>query len=250
MNPELKKYIGDAKAAGFSDEMIREELVKAGWNPLDVKEALPTLAIPTPQPGAKKWLIPALLLLGIVLVVLGYMYAEKVGPFKETSEEVPAISTSSAEASEEEETAASAKIVQEALEEQRGKARDAQRIAEAQNLRLSLTIYYDMNGTYPLSLADIPSNLLSKMPKDSVGGYPYAYTPYAKAVWSAADAPATQCSASKPCHGFHLGISLENHSEQLMATDADVKAGTLNGDDLAPCTAAQTAGKYCYDLRN
>src|SRR3989344_5418961 len=41
ITPELTQYISQARASGMSDDAIRTELLKTGWNINDVNEAIP-----------------------------------------------------------------------------------------------------------------------------------------------------------------------------------------------------------------
>lgn len=57
--PELEKYITEARERGLSDDQIRQELLKAGWNPVvvyDVLSTMPTNTVipitPNPPVGA------------------------------------------------------------------------------------------------------------------------------------------------------------------------------------------------------
>lgn len=261
--PELKDYIARARAAGFSDQVIREELVKAGWNPLDVKSVLPGPEPVAPpslvQPSSPRrlpYLSVLAALLAVVVLVLGYLYVEKRGPFADPLPEPPLeireqnlqekmINSLSPEDSKE---------LVSILEEQRKRARDARRVAEIGSLRLALLIYYDQYGTYPATLDALVPDLLPKpaMDPDPMAGYGYAYNPYAKSDWKSSDLPLKECSASKRCEGYHVGISLEFSDPKLLEKDDDKVAtggaSAINGSDAGRCLSSQIVGNYCYDL--
>src|SRR3989344_1972500 len=77
ITPELTQYISQARASGMSDDAIRTELLKTGWNINDVNEAIPpkipsfapvvALEQPTTQPVQAK---PRRSHLGFVITVV------------------------------------------------------------------------------------------------------------------------------------------------------------------------------------
>lgn len=74
MNP-LNEYIAKARAAGFSDDAIRTELIKSGWTEADINSALspqspPAPAVPVP-PENKSRSKTLLFAVVILLVVIG-----------------------------------------------------------------------------------------------------------------------------------------------------------------------------------
>ena len=66
LTPELTNYINQAKAAGMTDQQIRDELIKTGWQPADVEEAFSGAFAPTTYLAVSKK-IP-LLKIGIIAV--------------------------------------------------------------------------------------------------------------------------------------------------------------------------------------
>src|SRR3989344_1994126 len=77
ITPELTQYISQARASGMSDDAIRTELLKTGWNINDVNEAIPpkipsfapvvALEQPTTQPVQAK---PRRSHLGFIITVV------------------------------------------------------------------------------------------------------------------------------------------------------------------------------------
>lgn len=58
ITPELTQYVAESRKSGASDDAIRQELLKAGWNPVDVSAVLappaPVMPIPILQPAFKQ----------------------------------------------------------------------------------------------------------------------------------------------------------------------------------------------------
>lgn len=94
ISPQLSDYIAQAKAAGMSADIIRDQLLKAGWAASDVQVALnPGMVIPPtpgpviskqPQPvkSSRRFVFAGLVVLGILLVAgTGYAYVKNLGPF-------------------------------------------------------------------------------------------------------------------------------------------------------------------------
>lgn len=50
MNQELQDYIKKSKEAGFSDEQIKQELLKVGWKEKDINQEFGGAFVPTPTP--------------------------------------------------------------------------------------------------------------------------------------------------------------------------------------------------------
>ncbi len=138
------------------------------------------------------------------------------------------------------------------LQSPRKKSRDAKRISDIAQIKLSLELYADQNsGKYPTS-ADATAlatvlvpNYLPAMPKDPTGAANYKYVPYG-----------TSASA---CYGYHLGASLEDSTASALNEDANITVASTNvcgsgatdfvSNDAAKCVAAD-AGSYCYDVVN
>lgn len=94
-------------------------------------------------------------------------------------------------------------------------ARDARRIADANQLQLALELYKnaDANGAYPTSLAALVPTYIGGEPKDPKTGaaYLYSFNPLTNAT------------------NYHLGVVLENVSNKALCTDADFDSSTWAG---------------------
>ncbi len=91
LSPQLLEYVLKARASGLSDEAIREELIKIGWGPDDVKAAVPPIQVPVadlpvvqfhaPQNSPHKGLLIGLVLAVLLFGGVSFAYFKKIGPF-------------------------------------------------------------------------------------------------------------------------------------------------------------------------
>lgn len=111
-------------------------------------------------------------------------------------------------------------VLEEQLDDARGKARDARRIADVSQLRTAAELYFDdNNGSYPtsLSIANLKAYFSSvDVPKDPVTGkeYNYAYYP-----------------ASKPTK-YHIWIQLEEENQASLRSDSDINSKIWIGNSI------------------
>lgn len=68
-----------------------------------------------------------------------------------------------------------ATIVMVSLNTARAKARDARRLSDIRQLELALQMYYDANGSYPASLANLAPTYITAVPDDPDGSSDYQY---------------------------------------------------------------------------
>lgn len=141
-------------------------------------------------------------------------------------------------------------IVLTSLDTARKKGRDARRIADINQLKLALELYYDTNSQYPTP-ALLPSlvsdGYISRIPTDpqSTASTPIQYS-YA----------ALQGASVAICGSFHLGATLESVGHSALLADVDAAAGTIctsGGTDFpglaATCGAVAGAVDGCYDVK-
>ena len=100
----------------------------------------------------------------------------------------------------------------------RQRARDAKRIADVLQLKLSLELYFDVNGKYPGQLSDLVSSgfiLTVPTPPTGVSGVAaYTYVPL-----------------GSTCINYHLGIPLEIVTNAELAKDVDLPAAASVGSN-------------------
>lgn len=90
MNQQLQDYIKKSKEAGFSDDQIKQELLKVGWKEEDINQAFINYSVPAltsvPQPVTTKKsrsklpIVIAIVVLAAALIgggILGYKYLVK-----------------------------------------------------------------------------------------------------------------------------------------------------------------------------
>lgn len=149
-------------------------------------------------------------------------------------------------------------VVLASLNSARQKSRDAKRVSDVQNLQLALELSFDSNSEYPDSLLDLSPNFIPSDPIDPLTGLEYSYD-------NLTSAGAGCVIATGNCVVYHLGANLEGSGSNVLDTDADVCSAaatgcarvltgtTLSGIDgggstANVCTAAGSAGTYCYDV--
>ena len=112
-------------------------------------------------------------------------------------------------------------VVLASLNDARQKSRDAKRIADVKQLQLALELYFDSNGAYPTTTADLAPDYISVVPVDPVTDAAYHYSGIGATV----------------CVDYHLGAILEQANHMALGADAD---------DLA--TAAECTGNVVADI--
>ncbi|MSU56145.1 MAG: DUF4214 domain-containing protein, partial [Candidatus Taylorbacteria bacterium] len=127
----------------------------------------------------------------------------------------------------------------EGLSDARMRARDARRVADIKQLQVALELFYDAKGSYPASLSELGTSIISVVPKDPTGNQ-YSY----KAL------PEGCSSSGKKCTNYHIGASLEGSDAQSLKGDSDSDTsglvGGFSGADTQPC-GGKGAG-YCFDI--
>jgi prepilin-type N-terminal cleavage/methylation domain-containing protein len=113
-------------------------------------------------------------------------------------------------------------VVLASLNDARQKSRDAKRIADVKQLQLANELYFDSNGSYAITLADLAPDFISVVPTDPVGGGSYLY---------AALGAAAACTTSTD---YHLGATLEQTTHTALGSDADAAETTVE------CTGSDT----------
>lgn len=168
-----------------------------------------------------------------------------------------------------------ASIVLASLNTARRKSRDTRRVADMNQAKLALELYYDSNRRFPDTAAGNGTALLvptyiATWPTDPVGTYPYMY--YAGLANGPDSAAANACStAGALCQLFHVGASVEEFGITAMgsraggcpeATGTGFPAGCKislddttirsRGDGGATtayvCDNTVVAGMGCYDV--
>lgn len=141
-------------------------------------------------------------------------------------------------------------IVLTSLDTARKKGRDARRIADINQLKLALELYYDSNSQYPTSPLSastlVADGYISRIPTDpqSTSGTTISYT-YA----------GLQGATASICGSFHLGANLETAGHSALLADVDATAGTVctgGGTDFAgaaPTCGAAAGVDGCYDVK-
>ncbi len=126
----------------------------------------------------------------------------------------------------------------------RVRSRDAKRATDLSQISTALALYEGKHRQFPADIyassAGNPPGLapefMNIVPRDSLGGAPYAYA-----------VPAGR-------NEYHLGATIEGNDSALRDADSDFNSATLGwdrgfngGDDTGPCTVAQQ-GSFCYDI--
>lgn len=144
-----------------------------------------------------------------------------------------------------------ASIVLASLNSARQKSRDAKRMADLQQIKLALELYFDANNTYPVgtNLSPLAPAYITQIPQGPLLNESYTY----QAITNSSGGV---CS-STPCTYYHLGANLEDASAAGLKADADrcpsggtgcsaLSGTTINGGDSNGCQGQ--SGRYCYDL--
>ena len=116
-----------------------------------------------------------------------------------------------------------ASIIAVSLGSARAKGRDAKRISDINNLRLSLEEYYNDNGSYPTVLSVLTPSYITNLPsdpRDSTVQYSY----------SAANSIGSANCSSKPSTSYHLGAGLEDVTNSALLSDANAAAAPTGGN--------------------
>lgn len=68
-SPEIEKYITEARAKGMSNDAIRQELLRGGWNANEVDASFSPQTIPLPEKKTSRILIAGLALFGVIVLL-------------------------------------------------------------------------------------------------------------------------------------------------------------------------------------
>lgn len=113
------------------------------------------------------------------------------------------------------------------------KSRDAKRISDVGQIRLTLELYYDRYLRYPVALSSlVTSEFFSMLPVDPIDKTAYPYHVLAK--------------NGKAGQSYVLGASLENKENGVLATDKDTADTVVHGNDATGCRLEKE--RYCYDV--
>ncbi len=150
-------------------------------------------------------------------------------------------------------------VVLASLATSRAKARDAKRVADIDEVRKALELYYDSNGAYPptntptFSLPPVlkTGGFIAQIPVTPTGALPYRY--YAGRF------NGNTLDTSLPAESFVLDAQLERYDSIALTADADSSVigsaiifGTSKNCDDVPATpqpGGGTNGERCYDTR-
>ncbi|OGF61953.1 hypothetical protein A2926_00535 [Candidatus Giovannonibacteria bacterium RIFCSPLOWO2_01_FULL_44_40] len=123
------------------------------------------------------------------------------------------------------------------------KSRDARRVADINQIKVALELYFDANANiYPADadgLGALDPAYITVVPRDPVGNTPYSYH---------------RCVA--PSSKYHLGASLEESTHAALSVDLDnTPCGAGESGDFAnsanndsgKCNSTDS-GVACYDL--
>ncbi|GEM_PF-357962 len=160
-------------------------------------------------------------------------------------------------------------VVLASLAVSRAKARDARRIADLEEVKKALELYYDSNGEYPISVNSVPSPLppvlvsagfIPLLPITPTGAIAYKYLGTNTLL-----SPPLLCSNQLVSStGYVLGAQLELYDNIGLTTDADtlVYSSTCaqpifdgrKGDCLVngpggPQPGGGPNGERCFDIR-
>jgi prepilin-type N-terminal cleavage/methylation domain-containing protein len=102
-------------------------------------------------------------------------------------------------------------VVLASLNSARTKSRDARRLADLQQLKIALELYFDENVEYPADIADLAPGQIGTVPTDPQTGDAYAY--------EASDDPV----------GYCLGADLEDASASVASSSNAACVSSLGG---------------------
>ena len=142
-------------------------------------------------------------------------------------------------------------VVLASLNDARQKSRDTKRVADIQQLKLALELFFDEEGNYPTAAqfaatdgTGLVPDHIPAMPTDPVSLTNYAYA---------------ALGAGTSCTEYHLGANLENDSHSALDADVDAVAGTectgggtdFTGTDVSgtDCAGTLATGRTCYDVK-
>jgi type II secretory pathway pseudopilin PulG len=140
-----------------------------------------------------------------------------------------------------------ASVVIASLSSARAKGRDARRVADLKAIQTANELYFDANGVYATSTANLTGAYIASVPVDPLNQSGYLY--------SALDTD----SDAATCEAYHVGAVLESVSgaQGVLANDADALPGTactdggtvFDGRD-ADCVGIldESATDRCYDI--
>jgi type IV pilus assembly protein PilA len=167
-------------------------------------------------------------------------------------------------------------VVLASLSTARAKSRDARRIADIDQLRTALEVYFDSASTYPTTtatavaqnwdangtyagggsastgislLATGASAAIAKIPNPPSAGYKYYYCAGNVTSWTGI--ASCNSTSANSATAYIIGADLERNDNQALKTDADVALTTatnFTGSDTNNCI--NVAGGYCFDITN
>lgn len=158
-----------------------------------------------------------------------------------------------------------ASIVLASLNTARRKSRDTRRVADMNQARLALQLYYDSNRVYPATGATLAPTYIALWPTDPVSGVAYPYIPLQGSAVGAGNATCTT-TVGGTCQYFHTGAAVEEMTISAINSSANrcpITTGvcateppstqlvetTIYGNRVnSNCTATAATGQGCYDV--
>ena len=126
----------------------------------------------------------------------------------------------------------------------RVRSRDGKRATDVSQISTALALYEGRHQQFPADIyapsggspPGLAPEFMNLVPRDPLGGVPYAYA-----------APAAR-------NEYHLGATIEGNDSSLRDADADFDSaspgwsgGFIGGDNMGPCVVGQQ-GSFCYDI--
>ena len=163
----LNKYIKQNLAAGFAENEIREELLRAGWQGSDITDSFRTIknqsapfqSKPANPNGFLQKHRRALIFILIILIVspllvyLSFLAYQRFGPAVKQTENKSSSLNAAADGA---------------------KTRDQNRLSDIQKLQTRLENYFNIQGAYPSSFAELGE----PAPLDPKSKKPYVYSAF------------------------------------------------------------------------
>jgi prepilin-type N-terminal cleavage/methylation domain-containing protein len=123
-------------------------------------------------------------------------------------------------------------VVLASLNSARQKSRDAKRVSDIKQLQLALELYFDSNGSYPVTLAPlVTGGQIAQIPTDPVANAAYRYS---------------AIGTGTACTSYHLRATLEDAGHVALDADADAAASTglCTGSAADEAGTPDTSGTY------
>jgi prepilin-type N-terminal cleavage/methylation domain-containing protein len=148
-------------------------------------------------------------------------------------------------------------IVLASLNSARQRGRDARRISDIKQIQLALELYYDANSAYPSGTIYGSNGPLAGAGYISIVPFDPSYTPACNNGTSGVTGTEAGCYKYTPyaltsnpgvCVSYHIGATLENTSNAVLSTDANLTAPP-SGYQLCGSTADFDGTGAVYDVK-